>query len=343
MERNIIINEFGNPAKNFGIILKNLEEIAERTDTPIQETIRLFILDLQNLSNEEYEKNIQDINVNGKISPVTKNSLIAYLNKSIKKYNELDKKRAGRKKQDVKKQELKEVWSSIESEAILNKPKEMRKEVIEDLILKISEGTAYAELKKEQKSYVLKKLKELEMREKKEKENKEKNISNKWNAIVRKVDKEASESGKSKIEIWDMIAETVLGKNKKAQVKISVPDEMKDKVRALIEEQEEIEGKEYYEAVKRYTQNFEFLTGFRGISFALNGHRKFSQPEYSRMFEGLISRLREHENVEHPETEEQLLKRVLSDELINTYYGKKIIAGRIERIEKDRYKAYVRE
>ena len=36
MERNIIINEFGNPAKNFGIILKNLEEIAERTDTPIQ-------------------------------------------------------------------------------------------------------------------------------------------------------------------------------------------------------------------------------------------------------------------------------------------------------------------
>ena len=190
------------------------------------------------------------------------------MNKSIKKYNELDKKRAGRKKQDVKKQELKEVWSSIESEAILNKPKEMRKEVIEDLILKISEGTAYAELKKEQKSYVLKKLKELEMREKKEKENKEKNISNKWNAIVRKVDKEASESGKSKIEIWDMIAETVLGKNKKAQVKISVPDEMK---------------------------------------------------------------------------EEQLLKRVLSDELINTYYGKKIIAGRIERIEKDRYKAYVRE
>ena len=342
MGKNIIINEFGNPAKNFGIILKNLEEIAERTNMSIQETIRSFILDLQNLTSEGYEKNIQDINVSGEILPTTKNSLITYLNKSIKKYNELDKKRAGRKKQDVKRQKLKEVWLSIANEAISGKPEEMRKEAIEDLILKISEGTAYTELKKEQRNYVLKKLRELEVKNSKKKEDKERNISNKWNAIVRKVDKEASKSGKSKLEIWDMIAETVLGENEKAQIKISVPDEMKDRVRALIEEQEEIEGNEYYEAVKRYTHNFEFLTGFRGISFASNGHRKFSKPEYSRMFGGLISRLREHENVEHPETEEQLLKRVLSDELVNTYYGKKIIAERIEKIEKDRYKAYVR-
>ena len=56
------------------------------------------------------------------------------------------------------------------------------------------------------------------------------------------------------------------------------------------------------------------------------------------MFESLISKLRESESVEYPETEEKFLKRVLSEKLVNTYYGKKIIEQRINKIEKDNTK-----
>ena len=122
------------------------------------------------------------------------------------------------------------------------------------------------------------------------------------------------------------------------KLNINVPETMKPKISSLIEEQEKIEGVEYFEHVKNYTQNFEFLTGFRGITFAAYGHRKFSKPEYSRMFESLISKLRESERVEYPETEEKFLKRVLSEKLVNTYYGKKIIEQRINKIEKDNTK-----
>lgn len=342
MKRNIIINEFDNPARNFGAILKDLEQISEKNDITVQEAIRLFVLDLQNLTKEDYQKNIKEININGGLSPNLKNNLITYLNKAIKRYNQLERKTVERKKQDTRKQELEEIWAAIENEIISNGEGKVKRDIIKDLCVKINEGTIHTELKKSQRSYVVKKLRELEVeeeeRKEKEEQNKKREISKKWEAIVETVEREAIRTGKNKLEIWDTIAESILGEEDEVGLKINVPEIMKDEVGALIEKQEKMEGAEYFEDVKNYTQNFEFLTGFRGITFASYGHRRFSKPEYSRMFEKLMSKLRRNESVEYPETEEEFLTRVLSNKLVNTYYGKKIIEERIDKIEKNKMK-----
>ena len=342
MKRNIIINEFDNPARNFGAILKDLEQISEKRGIPVQEAIRLFIFDLQNLTKEDYQKNINEISINGGISSNLKNNLITYLNKAKKRYNQLERKTGERKKRDTKKQELEEIWSVVEDEIVSGKKGKARRDFIKDLSLKISEGTVYTELTRPQKSYVLKKLRELEREENKRKEkdeqDREREISKKWGAIVETVEREARKTGKNKLEIWDTIAESILGEEGEMKLNINVPETMKPKISSLIEEQEKIEGVEYFEDVKNYTQNFEFLTGFRGITFAAHGHRKFSKPEYSRMFESLIAKLRKSESAEYSETEEKFLKRVLSKKLVNTYYGKKIVEERIDKIEKDNTK-----
>lgn len=331
MGRKININSSNNPAKNFGVIVKDLEKIAKARNIPVQEAIKMFITDLQNLGDEEYENSIQEISIQSGISPKMKTSLITYLNRSIKRYKQSEKNNIERKKQDERKQELEKAWESIETEIA-------DKENIKDLILGIKEGTEYPHLGKTQRSYVLKKLEALLLQEEKEEEKQEKDkdriIRKRWKSIVETVNYEAENSGKHRLEIWDMITESIIKNGNFSN--INFPETMQEEVLALIGEQAKIEGEEYFESVKDYTQNFEFLEGFRGISFAIHGHRKFSNPEYARMFENLIKELRKNKSVKHKETEERFLKRVLSEKKVNTYYGTKIIEERIERIEKDK-------
>lgn len=341
MERNIVINGFDNPAKNFGAILRDLEEIARKNSMSVQDAIRLFITDLQNLTNENYEKNIKEIIISGGISPSTKGNLISYLNKSIKRYKQIEKKNGQKQKQNERKQELQDVWGMVEKEFNEEIDENKKNNIIKDLISGISKKTIYSDLKSNQRNYVLKKLKELEIEEEKnekiENEDRERKINKKWKEIVNTVNRESEETGRNKLEMWDIIAETIIGEENNS-LKLNIPEAIKDEVIELIEEQTKIEGKDYFDDVKQYTQNFEFLTGFRGFTFALHGHRRFSNPEHSKMFENLISKLRKNESVDFPETEENFLKRVLSDNLINEYYGKKIIEERLNKIEKDRIK-----
>lgn len=330
MGKNIKVNALDNPAKNFGGILKDMEKIAEEKEVSVQEMIKMFVMDLQNIGNEEYERNIKEIKIEGGISPRIKSELINYLNKSIKIYERREKNNKEKKKQEERKQKLEETWKSIEEEI---KGKNNKKVVI-DLISKIKEGSQYSYLEKTQKNYVLKKLEELVEQEAREERNKEELVRKRWKAIVEVVNKEADNSGKHKLEIWNKITEAIIANGNFGS--ISIPETMQEKILFQIEEQTKIEGKDYFEDVKHYTQNFEFLTGFRGTTFAIYGHRRFCNSEHSRMFENLIAKLSKNESVEYPETEEKFLKRVLSNNLVNTYYEKKIIEGRIDNIERDR-------
>ena len=51
------------------------------------------------------------------------------------------------------------------------------------------------------------------------------------------------------------------------------------------------------------------------------------------MFEELVSTLRKSKKVEYPEGEEELLNRVLKENIVKTYYGEKIIKARLNRIK----------
>lgn len=330
MERKVIVNEFDNPAKKFEIVLKNLREIAIERDIFVTETIKMLITDLQNLNIEGYEKKLEEISIENDTSSKIKKDLINYLNKSLKKYSKIEKNNMERKKQEARKQKLEEIWKSIE-EIITD---ESNKEVINDLILEIKEGSKYSYLDKTQKNYVLKKLEKLDLKADKKKNNKDQLIEKKWKAIVKTVNDESEKSGRHKLEIWDMITESIVSKGKIGDLNIS--ETIRNEVLRRLEEQTKNEGKEYFENIKKYTHDFEFLEGFRGTSFASYGHRKISNPEYSRMFENLVSELRKNHSVENRESEEKFLERVLSENKIHTYYGNKIVEERIAKIKKEK-------
>lgn len=340
MKRNIIFNEFDNPARIFGGILKDLEKIANERNLPVQDVIRMFIADLQNSSDEDYEKKVQEICIKGDISVNLKRNLIDFLNKGIKRHSQQAKKNKERERQSDRKKELENIWETVEKILTQSDEQSTRLDLINKLISEINEGTAYTELKKEQKGYILKKLNELGEKEKRklegEKARRIKSANKKWEEIVKIVDKESANTGKSKLELWEAIAGALFGENKVGELDLGVPKAIKEDIKTLVYGRIKSEGVEYYEAVKRYTQDFEFLTGFRGVSFAVHGHRKFSNSQYAEMFEDLVATLRKNEKVEYPEEEEKFLKRILSENIVDTYYGKKIIEGRIDKIEKDK-------
>ena len=340
MKRNIIFSEFDNPARIFGGILKDLEKVANGRKLPVQDVIRMFIADLQNSSNEDYEKKVQEIHIKGDMSVNLKRNLIDFLNKGIKRHSQQAKKNKERARQADRKKELETIWETVEKTLMQSDGQSTRLDLINKLITEINEGTAYAELKKEQKIYILKKLNELEEKENRkleeEKVRKIKSTNKKWEEIVEIVDKESANTGKSKLELWEAISGALFGENKVGEFDLEVPKSIKEDIKTLVYGKIKSEGAEYYEDVKRYTQDFEFLTGFRGVSFAVHGHRKFSNSQYAEMFEDLVATLRKNEKVEYPEGEEKFLKRVLSNNIVDTYYGKKIIKGRIDKIKRDK-------
>lgn len=355
MERNFRYIISGNPAKNYGGMLKDLEIVANERGIPVQNVIRMFISDLQNLSNEEYEKSIQEINIKGNISLELKSNIITYLNKAIKRYNQSEKIEEQRKRQSAKKQENENAWKLIEESLMKENKLEDSAESIKKLILEINEGIVYTELSKEQRKYVLRSLnKLLEKENKKAKQEEEKqekleqkkiaqenarkqSIDKKWAEIVRIVNSEATKKGKSRLELWDAINEAIFGKGEKGKLDISVPESIKDSIKTLIDKEMEIEGSEYYEAVKAYTQDFEFLTENADITFARHGHRTM-QKEYLQRFGKFANSL--NLNKEDGETEEKLIKRVLSssnkDNIRVSIIEKKILEMRLNRIKSDR-------
>ena len=373
MNRNIKFSEFNNPARIFGGLLKDLEDIANERDLPVQDVIRMFIVDLQNMSNENYEKKLPEMCIKGDISPVLKKKFLSFLNKAIKSHNKTLKNNKERKKQADRKQELENIWKTIKETLIQNDGKSIDLDSINELLTKINEGTAYAELKKECKSYISKKLNELAEKEKRklekerekrklekerekrklEEEREERKLeeerekrkleeekaqriestNKKWEEIVKIVDKASANTGKSKLELWEAISESLFGENKNSRFDLEISEGIKENIKTLIYDRIKLEGAEYYEAVKKYTQNFEFLTAFRGITFAASGHKSFGNPQHSKMFEELVSTLRKSKKVEYPEGEEELLNRVLKENIVKTYYGEKIIKARLNRIK----------
>ncbi len=344
MKRNIKYKDSDNVAKIFGGILTDLERIAENNNLPVQEVIRMFITDLQNISNEDYESKLKDVHIEGPIPAGIKKKLISFLNIAIKKYAQLAKKDAQKEKQINKKEELNNIWEEVKS-ALANEGEEISKDSINSMISEIEEGTNYPDLTKKQKSYVLKKLKELaEIIDKKDREEelqRVKNANKKWKEIVEIVDSESENTGKSKLELWEEISRALFGEKKDDDFSLEVPQPFIEDIKNMVYDKIKSEGLEYYKDVERYTQNFEFLTGFRGITFATSGHKSFRNPQHAKMFEELVSTLRKNTKVDFPEQEETFLKRVLEEGLIETYYGKEIIKGRLNRIEIEK-KAYKR-
>ena len=139
----------------------------------------------------------------------------------------------------------------------------------------------------------------------------------------------------TKIEIWDAVYKATFGKSRTGSFNIEVPESIKDEIKELIEEQCEEDEKKYFSEVKRYTSDFSFLREPRDVVFAAFGHRSFSRKEDRRMFANLVAELRRAESADNSETELEFLNRVLDENIIETYSGKKIVGARINSINKE--------
>lgn len=330
----IIIDAGINPAIGFNRIVNNLKEIADERNLLPQEVIQMFISDLQNYSKESYKLKIEEINIQGGLSPSVRGKLVTHLERTVKT---LDKSR----KEETKKQERKEknillskVWENVEKNV-----ESMSSDELCELIKNINESAEYLELTETERKYVLKNLTVLTEKRKKTEENEMINITKaknkKWNEIKEIVARESENSQLTKIEIWDSIYKAAFGQSRTGSFNIEIPESMKDEIKELVEKQCEEDGKEYFSEVKRYTSDFRFLGGPRDVVFATFGHRSFYRKEDRRMFANLVAELKRAESADNPETELELLNRVLSENIIGTYSSKKFIEARIKLINKE--------
>lgn len=332
----IIIDAGINPAIGFNRIVNNLKEIAADRNLSQQEVIQMFVLDIQNYSREGYEPRINEINIQGRLPSSVKGKLVAYLEKIVKTLDKSRKKEEKKQKQKAKNELLSEAWEKVDRDVEKKNSSELC-----ELIKNINEGgTAYSELTETERKYVLKNLTALIEKRKKAEENavinKEKAKNKKWSEIKELVARETENTQFTKIEVWDAIYKAAFGKkDNNSSFSIEVPETIKDEIKKLVEEQCEENGKEYFSEVKKYTSDFRFLGGSRNVVFATFGHSCFSRKEATKMFANLVAELRRAESADKPETELELLNRVLDENIIETYTGRKLIRERIDFINKE--------
>ncbi|MBQ3145992.1 MAG: hypothetical protein IJB90_05545 [Clostridia bacterium] len=108
-------------------------------------------------------------------------------------------------------------------------------------------------------------------------------------------------------------------------------------LREAQQEKDNIVNSEYYQDVKRYTRNFEFLVGDRDITFAISGHKKMRNSEYSNRFERFVNMLRLSKK--EGESEEDFIQLVLagkSEIKITDPIYRKILEDRLGFIREQR-------
>jgi len=314
MIRNIVFDPSNNPAIYFSGIVKDLEEIAQVCNEPVSVVISAFIDDLKNYFNQNYERNIESVSING-ISPNTLKSLITFMNKRKKEYQQ----RENREKKQLKTQQKQSIWDEVEkgiNETILNEEHSTDKEIIERFILNIKQGQSEYELNSKEKKYVLKKLadrlddinrKEEEEKQakeikKQEKEREEEESKAKIIEEKRRIEEAIEQIGiitereyqigniKDKASYLSKIKDAITGKNEGIPFNVNLGEEGQEQLIRMIDEKIGIEKDElYYNQVKNFTNDFKFLKDYPEIVAALNGARnvKFTDKESYDRFSAL--------------------------------------------------------
>lgn len=279
MSKSIKFDSSQNPAKNFGMIVRNLEEISQDTGRPVTDIIDMFIVDLQNYYNEEYEKKV-DITLKS-VTPKMRSSFLSYLNKMKKEYQKKERSEKRKEERDTKRKE---------NEA---KEKEMQgkwKEVEKSLSGNITDSDAFEKMisdiensnfNEEEKEFMKVKLDE-----------KRAKFIETWSRIEDIVEQSSETGNKTKLECWQAVKDLIAQRNK--SLKINMNEEMEKQMISMIDEK--ISGEKdvlYYEQVKYFTRDFSFLREYPELQTAMTGSkaRKFTDKESFNRFYDLRSLL----------------------------------------------------
>lgn len=309
MKRNIKFDSSNNPAKNFGIMVKDLERIAQETDVPLEKVISDFMLDLKNYYKEDYEKKVEDVEISGDISQILINGCVSYLSKLLKAQKQKERQEKKRQKKidkkrttEAKEQEMENKWKRIElliNELVSGGKEGTEGEIIERILSNIDKEN----LDNKEKKHILKRLndrlaavKQKETQIVEDKTNAEKIMQEIEKIVEREFNQDNIES---KPKYWMSIRDAIAGEEGNNPLNMQIGKSAEKILLKMIDER--IDGEKdllYYEQVKYFTRDFRFLKENSEIIRATNGaeKRKFTDREAYNRFIDLRSLLQEGHN-----------------------------------------------
>ncbi len=334
MAKKIVIKDEQNPEKNFFTIRQDMIKISKERGIPVTQVIDEFMEDLQNLQNMDYEKKIKEIDIRGNISNKLLNSLKSYLIKSKKTFKEMEKKEKKQEKKKEKSEDIETKWTEIEEtiNTIIMGDK-TKKDAIGELISAIKSGEFEYKFESKEKKIILGRLEKM-LEEIRAKEEKQKKAQSAMIIIQEIVDNEYEKGNvKNKASYLYVIRNGITGKEKNINLGINIDKETEKKLLKLIDERIEIEKDElYFEQVRRFTRDFQFLKVYPEIIDASRGIRKIDRFTDSESYDRFCS-LREL--LQKGADEEAQIDKIIKSGKIDAI-DEKILLARKEVIEKEK-------
>lgn len=342
MGRRIRFGGSMNSAKSFEAVIKDLERIAREKEVSIIEVIDYFLMDLRNLKNENHEKKLNEIEIKGEVSYELIKELTDYLNKTKRRYSQIEKRNANKeKRQDrisgnkAKKQELEIRFREIETiidESIFKG--EIEQEVIKTILEDVNNGSYNLDTKG--KKYIIQRLQErLAQAKEKEKElakeqarqaENQRKVEETWESIQEVAKREIKKRDIKESQYWRAIRKKFVQQSEGTK-----SDDVKKQILQLIDDTIiEKEDDEYFEEVKSITRDFKSLASFSvEMMNAMYGTSttKITSRNMDR-FLNLKSELQKTNN------EYQQIKRLLNNKY-TTQGDKRILLARKEVMDKE--------
>lgn len=301
MDRKIIINDEQNPEKNFFTVKQDILRIAKDYGISVTEVIDDFISDLQNLNNPDYDKKIENIEILGSLSDKLLKSLMSTMKAMRKNYRQ--KERIDGKKSKL--EQMKSDWQEIENtinKAVLEGNQGTEKQIIQKLISYIDEEISGYEFDSKEKKYLLKRLngrldeinkQEVEKRKQEEAEiNKRETANRDAEQAMIKIEEVVAtnykEDNVAAVGYWKAIRDAITGEKTDTSLNIKLGKQAKEQLLNMLDDRINTEQDElYYQQVKNFTNNFQFLKDYTETARAIQGARnaKFTDKEsYDRYY-----------------------------------------------------------
>jgi len=343
---------------------REIEEGTNGKPKPMSEVINALISDIINQDKEGYTRKINTFSL-GRLTPGIVKSLLEYLRMKKKKYEKEEQEEKKQKKAEQIEEKCKEVENDVD-EAVLSGEQGSEAEILEGLISAVEAKTSKYDLDKDERKEVLKRLKnrldkvnkeaaEMEERrrqeeakrkakeaaaeekrrqeeaaaqEKRKQEAARKNAEAVMNQIQERSEREYKLGRvESRLEVLNKIRDALTGEG------IDLGEEMGELSQEHLLEilDDKIKDELYYEQVKAYTNNFEFLRDYPEFVKADHGARerkKFTDFEAHSRFCDLASAL---EEISYDENTG--IQQMLSNKNINEI-DRRILTERREALQK---------
>lgn len=258
-----------NPAKIYSAVLNELEKIANERGELVEDVIGDFIIDLRNMSDSDYERKIEEVDISGDTPDRMLSDIIKYLTKARKVYENKTKREEEKANKETltkkdKTQELRDKWEEVE--AVINvmtseEPDRLRSDILGGILISINMGSNEFDLNKRQRKYVVRMLEDLLEEAKREERaitNQRARLEAAWDAITQIVERENEDGKSANLEYWTAIKEEIVNGEETFGVTVNgqIRSQLIERIDYKINEEKDLI---YFKQVEDFTRGFRFL------------------------------------------------------------------------------------